>query len=63
MKQQILNAMEITKYNFKQWNITKLNEIEAGIITKENYEELKVKSEEMTNAQLAYLEKQLQELA
>lgn len=63
MKEQILNAMEITKYNFKQWNITKLNEVEAGIITKERYEELAVQSKEMTNAQLDYLEKQLQELA
>jgi len=63
MREQILNAMEITNYNFKQWNITKLNEVEAGIITKERYEELKVKSEEMTKSQLAYLEKQLQELA
>lgn len=63
MKEQILNAIEIAKYNFKQWNITKLNEVEAGIITKERYEELAVQSKEMTNAQLDYLEKQLQELA
>ena len=63
MKEQILNAMEIAKYNFKQWNITKLNEVEAGIITKERYEELAVQSKEMTNEQLAYLEKQLQELS
>ena len=63
MKEQILNAMEITNYNFKQWNITKLNEVEAGIITKERYEELAVQSKEMTNEQLAYLEKQLQELS
>lgn len=63
MKEQILNAMEITNYNFKQWNITKLNEVEAGIITKERYEELAVQSKEMTNAQLAYLEEQLQELS
>lgn len=63
MKEQILNAMEIAKYNFKQWNITKLNEVEAGIITKERYEELAVQSKEMTNAQLDYLEKQLQELS
>lgn len=63
MKEQILNAIEIAKYNFKQWNITKLNEVEAGIITKERYEELAVQSKEMTNAQLDYLEKQLQELS
>ena len=63
MKEQILNAIEIAKYNFKQWNDTKLNEVEAGIITKERYEELKVKSEEMTRSQLDYLENQLQELA
>lgn len=63
MREQILNAMEIANYNFKQWNITKLNEVEAGIITKERYEELVVQSKEMTNAQLDYLEKQLQELS
>ena len=63
MKEQILNAIEIAKYNFKQWNITKLNEVEAGIITKDRYEELAVQSKEMTNAQLDYLEKQLQELS
>ena len=63
MKEQILNAIEIAKYNFKQWHDTKLNEVEAGIITKERYEELAVQSKEMINAQLAYLEKQLQELS
>ena len=63
MKEQILNAMEITKYNFKQWNTTKINEVEAGLLTQERYEELAVQSKENTNAQLAYLEKQLQELA
>ena len=63
MREQILNAMEITKYNFKQWNDLKLNEVAAGLITNEQYEEMKAKSEEMTKNQLIYLEKQLQELA
>ena len=62
MKQQILNAIEIAKYNFKQWNDLKLNEVAAGLITNEQYEEMKSKSEEMTKSQLAYLEKQLQEV-
>ena len=59
MKQQILNAIEITKDNFRQWNALKLNEVEAGLITNEQYEEMKAKSEEMTKAQISYLEKQL----
>ena len=63
MKEQILNTIEITKDNFRQWNDLKLNEVAAGLITNEQYEEMKVKSEEMTKAQLAYLEKQLQELS
>lgn len=63
MKQQILNTIEITKDNFKQWNALKLNEVAAGIITNEQYEEMKAKSEEMTKAQIIHLEKQLQEVA
>jgi len=63
MKQQIINTIEITKDNFKQWNNLKLNEVAAGIITNEQYEEMKAKSEEMTKNQLIHLEKQLQELA
>lgn len=62
MKQQILNAIEITKDNFRQWNNLKLNEVAAGLITNEQYEEMKAKSEEMTKNQLIYLEKQLQEV-
>ena len=63
MIQQILNTIEITKDNFKQWNALKLNEVAAGIITNEQYEEMKAKSEEMTKAQINHLEKQLQEVA
>ena len=63
MKNQILNTIEITKDNFRQWNALKLNEVAAGIITNEQYEEMKAKSEEMTKAQINHLEKQLQELA
>lgn len=59
MKQQILNTIEITKDNFKQWNDLKLNEVAAGLITNEQYEEMKAKSEEMTKAQINHLEKQL----
>lgn len=59
MKQQILNTIEITKDNFRQWNALKLNEVEAGLITNEQYEEMKAKSEEMTKAQINHLEKQL----
>ena len=59
MKQQILNTIEITKDNFKQWNNLKLNEVAAGLITNEQYEEMKAKSEEMTKAQINHLEKQL----
>lgn len=62
MKQQILNTIEITKDNFRQWNALKLNEVAAGLITNEQYEEMKAKSEEMTKNQLIYLEKQLQEV-
>ena len=62
MKNQILNTIEITKDNFRQWNALKLNEVEAGLITNEQYEEMKAKSEEMTKNQLIYLEKQLQEV-
>ena len=62
MKNQILNAIEITKDNFRQWNNLKLNEVAAGLITNEQYEEMKTKSEEMTKNQLIYLEKQLQEV-
>ena len=59
MKQQILNTIEITKDNFKQWNNLKLNEVKSGLITNEQYEEMKAKSEEMTKAQINHLEKQL----
>ena len=62
MKNQILNTIEITKDNFRQWNNLKLNEVAAGLITNEQYEEMKTKSEEMTKNQLIYLEKQLQEV-
>ena len=59
MKQQILNTIEITKDNFRQWNNLKLNEVKSGLITNEQYEEMKAKSEEMTKAQINHLEKQL----
>ena len=59
MKNQILNTIEITKDNFRQWNDLKLNEVAAGIITNEQYEEMKSKSEKMTKAQINHLEKQL----
>lgn len=59
MKNQILNTIEITKDNFKQWNTLKLNEVKSGLITNEQYEEMKAKSEEMTKAQINHLEKQL----
>ena len=62
MREQILNAIEITKDNFRQWNNLKLNEVAAGLIANEQYEELKAKSEEMTKNQLIHLEKQLQEV-
>ena len=63
MREQIINTIEITKDNFRQWNDLKLNEVAAGLITNEQYEEMKAKSEEITKNQLIYLEKQLQELS
>ena len=63
MREQIINTIEITKDNFRQWNNLKLNEVAAGLITNEQYEEMKAKSEEITKNQLIYLEKQLQELS
>lgn len=51
-KQQLLNTIEAIRNDERNWNTLKLREIEEGIITREQYMEMREISEQRTIAQI-----------
>lgn len=52
-KQQLINTIEGIRKDSENWNTLKLREVQEGIITKEEYNELKEASQQRTNAMIA----------
>ena len=51
-KQQLLNTIEAIRNDERNWNILKLREVQEGIITEEQYMEMREISEQRTIAQI-----------
>lgn len=58
-KQQLLNAIEGIRNDERNWNILKLREVQEGIITEEQYMEMREVSEQRTVAQIARIEDEI----
>ena len=61
-KQQLLNAIEAIRNNERNWNILKLREVQEGIITREQYMEMREISEQRAIAQIARIEDEIRNL-
>ena len=61
-KQQLLNTIEAIRNDERNWNILKQREVQANIITQEQYEEMRSVSEQRTNAQIARIEDEIRNL-
>ena len=61
-KQQLLNTIEAIRNDERNWNILKLREVQEGIITKEQYMEMREISEQRTIAQIARIEDEIRNL-
>ena len=61
-KQQLLNTIEAIRNDERNWNTLKLREIEEGIITREQYMEMRKISEQRTIAQIARIEDEIRNL-
>ena len=61
-KQQLINTIEEIRNNERNWNTLKLREVQEGIITKEQYMEMREISEQRTNAQIARIEDEIRNL-
>ena len=61
-KQQLLNTIEAVRNDERNWNTLKLREIEEGIITREQYMEMREISEQRTIAQIARIEDEIRNL-
>ena len=61
-KQQLINTIEEIRNNERNWNTLKLREVQEGIITKEQYMEMREISEQRTNAQIARIEDEITSL-
>ena len=51
-KQQLINTIEGIRKDERNWNILKLREVQEGIITEEQYMEMREISEQRTIAQI-----------
>lgn len=51
-KQQLLNTIEAIRNDERNWNILKIREVQEGIITEEQYMEMREISEQRTIAQI-----------
>ena len=58
-KQQLLNAIEAIRNDERNWNILKLREVQEGIITREQYMEMREISEQRTISQIARIEDEI----
>ena len=61
-KQQLLNTIEAIRNDERNWNTLKLREVQEGIITKEQYEEMRSVSEQRTNSQISRIEDEIRNL-
>ena len=61
-KQQLLNAIEAIRNDERNWNILKQREVQASIITQEQYEEMRSVSEQRTNSQISRIEDEIRNL-
>ena len=58
-KQQLINTIEAIRNDERSWNILKLREIQEGIITEEQYMEMREISEQRTIAKIARIEDEI----
>lgn len=61
-KQQLLNTIEAIRNEERNWNTLKLREVQEGIITEEEYMEMREISEQRTIAQIARIEDEIANL-
>ena len=58
-KQQLLNTIEAIRNDERNWNILKIREVQEGIITEEQYMEMREISEKRAIAQIARIEDEI----
>ena len=58
-KQQLINTIEGIRKNERNWNILKIREVQEGIITEEEYMEMREISEKRAIAQIARIEDEI----
>lgn len=58
-KQQLLNTIEAIRNDERNWNILKIREVQEGIITEEQYMEMREISEQRTIAQINRIEDEI----
>ena len=61
-RQELLNTIEEIRNNERNWNTLKLREIEEGIITREQYMEMREISEQRTIEQIERIEEEIRNL-
>lgn len=61
-RKELLNTIENVNQDFRNWNTLKLREVQEGIITKEQYEEMRSVSEQRTNSQISRIEDEITSL-
>lgn len=58
-KQQLINTIEAIRNDERNWNILKIREVQEGIITEEEYMEMREISEQRTIAQINRIEDEI----
>ena len=58
-KQQLLNTIEAIRNDERNWNILKIREVQEGIITEEQYMEMREISEQRAIAQIARIKDEI----
>lgn len=58
-KQQLINTIEGIRKDERNWNILKIREVQEGIITEEQYMEMREISEQRTIAQINRIEDEI----
>lgn len=58
-KQQLINTIEAIRNDERHWNTLKLREVQEGIITREQYMEMREISEQRAIAQIARIEDEI----
>lgn len=58
-KQQLINTIEAIRNDERNWNALKLREVQEGIITREQYMEMREISEQRAIAQIARIEDEI----